>query len=107
LVIEKTLRLHSDLSPFCCGFSDIREHLLNQEIPFIAALVLTISTQVLGYGWAGLLRKYLVVCCQLFLLSSWNGYTQLQKDKLIIYTNVTCNRKLSKIETLMHDRYGP
>jgi hypothetical protein len=27
----------------------------------MAALSLTITTQVLGYGWAGLLRKYLVV----------------------------------------------
>ncbi|CAK9278772.1 unnamed protein product [Sphagnum jensenii] len=32
----------------------------NREMPFMAALSLTITTQVLGFGWAGLLHKYLV-----------------------------------------------
>lgn len=33
----------------------------NRDISLIAAVLLLISTQILGYGWAGLLRKYLVV----------------------------------------------
>ncbi|KAG0627537.1 hypothetical protein M758_2G209300 [Ceratodon purpureus] len=32
----------------------------NRDMPLTAAILFTVSTQILGYGWAGLLRKYLV-----------------------------------------------
>lgn len=38
----------------------------NRDIPLTAAIFLTISTQVLGYGWAGLLHKYLVEPAQMW-----------------------------------------
>jgi hypothetical protein len=41
----------------------------------MAALSLTITTQVLGYGWAGLLRKYLVVYTYALALSLSHTHT--------------------------------
>jgi hypothetical protein len=41
-----------------------------QDVPFLAAVLIVISTQILGYGWAGLLRKYLVVKFSFMLSAS-------------------------------------
>ncbi|XP_059446388.1 oligopeptide transporter 4-like [Corylus avellana] len=39
---------------------DIVKALYHRNISFVAGWLLIITTQVLGYGWAGLLRKYVV-----------------------------------------------
>ncbi|KAJ7564971.1 hypothetical protein O6H91_02G042200 [Diphasiastrum complanatum] len=45
---------------YAVGIVDIIKAFYHRKIDFIAALIVILTTQVLGYGWAGLLRKYLV-----------------------------------------------
>eukprot|EP00249_Psilotum_nudum_P008390 c21241_g1_i1 orf=256-2487(-) len=45
---------------YAVGIVDIVKAFYKRKIPFATGLLLIITTQVLGYGWAGLLRKYLV-----------------------------------------------
>ncbi|XP_058217154.1 oligopeptide transporter 4-like isoform X2 [Rhododendron vialii] len=45
---------------YAVGIVDIIKALYQRKISFMAGWILVITTQVLGYGWAGLLRKYVV-----------------------------------------------
>ncbi|KAM7277666.1 hypothetical protein ACFE04_004800 [Oxalis oulophora] len=45
---------------YAVGIVDIIKAFYGRKISFLASWVLIITTQVLGYGWAGLLRKYVV-----------------------------------------------
>ncbi|GKC32695.1 oligopeptide transporter 4-like protein, partial [Tanacetum coccineum] len=45
---------------YAVGIVNIIKAFYGRNISFIAAWLLIITTQVLGYGWAGLLRKYVV-----------------------------------------------
>ncbi|XP_027149853.1 oligopeptide transporter 4-like [Coffea eugenioides] len=45
---------------YAVGIVDIIIAFYRRKISFFAAWLLIITTQVLGYGWAGLLRKYVV-----------------------------------------------
>jgi OPT family oligopeptide transporter len=47
-------------SPYAVGIVNIIKAFYGRSISFFAAWLLIITTQVLGYGWAGLLRKYVV-----------------------------------------------
>ncbi|KAI5661302.1 hypothetical protein M9H77_20625 [Catharanthus roseus] len=47
-------------SAYAVGIVDIIVAFYRRSISFVAAWLLIITTQVLGYGWAGLLRKYVV-----------------------------------------------
>ncbi|KAK1395983.1 Oligopeptide transporter 4 [Heracleum sosnowskyi] len=47
-------------SAYAVGIVNIIEAFYFRKIHFMAAWLLIITTQVLGYGWAGLLRKYVV-----------------------------------------------
>ncbi|KAI5386220.1 oligopeptide transporter 4 [Lathyrus oleraceus] len=47
-------------SPYAVGIVNIIKAFYGRSISFLAAWLLIITTQVLGYGWAGLLKKYLV-----------------------------------------------
>ncbi|CAI9291744.1 unnamed protein product [Lactuca saligna] len=47
-------------SAYAVGIVNIIKVFYFRNISFIAAWLLIITTQVLGYGWAGLLRKYVV-----------------------------------------------
>ncbi|GJZ65571.1 oligopeptide transporter 4-like protein [Tanacetum coccineum] len=47
-------------SAYSVGIVNIMKAFYGRNISFIAAWLLIITTQVLGYGWAGLLRKYVV-----------------------------------------------
>ncbi|GAV91365.1 OPT domain-containing protein [Cephalotus follicularis] len=47
-------------SAYAVGIVNIIKAFYRRNISFIAAWLLIITTQVLGYGWAGLLRKYVV-----------------------------------------------
>jgi OPT family oligopeptide transporter len=47
-------------SPYAVGIVNIIKAFYGRSISFSAAWLLIITTQVLGYGWAGLLRKYVV-----------------------------------------------
>ncbi|KAK1406696.1 hypothetical protein QVD17_38304 [Tagetes erecta] len=47
-------------SAYAVGIVNIIKKFYFRDISFIAAWLLIITTQVLGYGWAGLLRKYVV-----------------------------------------------
>ncbi|KAE9595056.1 hypothetical protein Lal_00041193 [Lupinus albus] len=47
-------------SPYAVGIVNIIKAFYRRSISFPAAWLLIITTQVLGYGWAGLLRKYVV-----------------------------------------------
>jgi OPT family oligopeptide transporter len=47
-------------SAYAVGIVNIIKAFYGRNISFIAAWILIITTQVLGYGWAGLLRKYVV-----------------------------------------------
>jgi len=61
----------------------------------MAALSLTITTQVLGYGWAGLLRKYLVVYTYALSLSlsltHTHTHTHTHKSSLLPHFFPTLN----------------
>ncbi|KAJ7569007.1 hypothetical protein O6H91_01G057000 [Diphasiastrum complanatum] len=45
---------------YAIGIVNIVKAFYRRSISFVACLLLVLTTQVLGYGWAGLLRKYLV-----------------------------------------------
>ncbi|XP_027093479.1 oligopeptide transporter 4-like [Coffea arabica] len=47
-------------SAYAVGIVDLVIAFYRRKISFFAAWLLIITTQVLGYGWAGLLRKYVV-----------------------------------------------
>ncbi|KAI9121481.1 hypothetical protein K1719_008514 [Acacia pycnantha] len=47
-------------SPYAVGIVTIIKAFYGRGISFFAAWLLIITTQVLGYGWAGLIRKYVV-----------------------------------------------
>ncbi|XP_057977869.1 oligopeptide transporter 4-like [Malania oleifera] len=47
-------------SAYAVGIVTIIKAFYRRNISFLAAWILIITTQVLGYGWAGLLRKYVV-----------------------------------------------
>ncbi|XP_012068073.1 oligopeptide transporter 4 [Jatropha curcas] len=47
-------------SAYAVGIVNIIKAFYRRNISFVAAWILIITTQVLGYGWAGLLRKYVV-----------------------------------------------
>lgn len=47
-------------SPYAVGIVNIVKAFYGKSISFLAAWLLIITTQVLGYGWAGLLKKYVV-----------------------------------------------
>ncbi|KAJ4964899.1 hypothetical protein NE237_016748 [Protea cynaroides] len=45
---------------YAVGIVNIIKAFYHKNISFIAGWILIVTTQVLGYGWAGLLRKYVV-----------------------------------------------
>ncbi|KAJ7946807.1 putative Oligopeptide transporter [Quillaja saponaria] len=47
-------------SAYAVGIVTIIKAFYGRKISFLAGWILIITTQVLGYGWAGLLRKYVV-----------------------------------------------
>ncbi|KAF5807823.1 putative oligopeptide transporter, OPT superfamily [Helianthus annuus] len=47
-------------SAYAVGIVNIIKVFYGRKISFFASWILIITTQVLGYGWAGLLRKYVV-----------------------------------------------
>ncbi|XP_062009588.1 oligopeptide transporter 4-like [Rosa rugosa] len=47
-------------TPYAVGIVNIIKKFYIRKITFLASWLLIITTQVLGYGWAGLLRKYVV-----------------------------------------------
>ncbi|KAL5537728.1 hypothetical protein UlMin_043928 [Ulmus minor] len=47
-------------SAYAVGIVNIIKAFYRRNISFLASWLLIITTQVLGYGWAGLLRKYVV-----------------------------------------------
>ncbi|KAL0289883.1 UNVERIFIED_CONTAM: Oligopeptide transporter 4 [Sesamum radiatum] len=47
-------------SAYAVGIVDIIKAFYKRNISFLASWILVITTQVLGYGWAGILRKYVV-----------------------------------------------
>ncbi|KAK4489972.1 hypothetical protein RD792_000626 [Penstemon davidsonii] len=47
-------------SAYAVGIVDIIKAFYKRKISFLASWILVITTQVLGYGWAGILRKYVV-----------------------------------------------
>ncbi|KAK7368873.1 hypothetical protein VNO80_10905 [Phaseolus coccineus] len=47
-------------SPYAVSIINIVKAFYGRKISFIASWILVITTQVLGYGWAGLLKKYVV-----------------------------------------------
>ncbi|KAL9689938.1 hypothetical protein QQ045_010329 [Rhodiola kirilowii] len=53
-------------SAYAVGIVTIIKAFYKRKISFIAGWILIITTQVLGYGWAGLLRKYVVEPAQMW-----------------------------------------
>ncbi|XP_047160979.1 oligopeptide transporter 4-like [Vigna umbellata] len=47
-------------SPYAVGIVNIIKAFYGRNISFFASWLLIVTTQVLGYGWAGILRKYVV-----------------------------------------------
>ncbi|XP_043709483.1 oligopeptide transporter 4-like isoform X2 [Telopea speciosissima] len=45
---------------YAVGIVNIVKAFYHRKISFIAAWLLVVTTQVLGYGWAGLVRKYVI-----------------------------------------------
>jgi len=45
---------------YSIGAINVMKAFYKQNVSFIVALIIVLTTQILGYGWAGLLRKYLV-----------------------------------------------
>lgn len=45
---------------YSIGAITVMKAYYNQTLNFLCALLIVLTTQILGYGWAGMLRKYLV-----------------------------------------------
>ncbi|KAK9097026.1 hypothetical protein Sjap_022523 [Stephania japonica] len=45
---------------YAVGIIDIIKAFYRRNISFLASLILVLTTQILGYGWAGIMRKYVV-----------------------------------------------
>ncbi|KAK7849265.1 oligopeptide transporter 2 [Quercus suber] len=54
---------------YAISIVDIIRAFYRRKISFLASWILVITTQVLGYGWAGILRKYLVDPSQMCRMS--------------------------------------
>ncbi|KAI3465134.1 hypothetical protein Pfo_021797 [Paulownia fortunei] len=57
-------------SAYAVGIVDIIKAIYKRNISFLASWILVITTQVLGYGWAGILRKYVVEPAEMWWPSS-------------------------------------
>ncbi|KAL0361315.1 UNVERIFIED_CONTAM: Oligopeptide transporter 4 [Sesamum radiatum] len=57
-------------SAYALGIVDIIKAFYKRNISFLASWILVITTQVLGYGWAGILRKYVVEPAEMWWPSS-------------------------------------
>ncbi|KAK9069505.1 hypothetical protein SSX86_011409 [Deinandra increscens subsp. villosa] len=57
-------------SAYAVSIVDIIRAFYHRKISFVASWILVITTQVLGYGWAGVLRKYVVDPAQMWWPSS-------------------------------------
>ncbi|KAK4428593.1 Oligopeptide transporter 4 [Sesamum alatum] len=57
-------------SAYAVGIVDIIKAFYKRNISFLASWILVITTQVLGYGWAGILRKYVVEPAEMWWPSS-------------------------------------
>ncbi|KAL4604385.1 hypothetical protein ACB092_10G189500 [Castanea dentata] len=55
---------------YAISIVDIIRAFYRRKISFLASWILVITTQILGYGWAGILRKYLVDPAQMWWPSS-------------------------------------
>ncbi|XP_074279350.1 oligopeptide transporter 2-like [Silene latifolia] len=55
---------------YAVGIVDIIKVFYFRKISFFASFILIITTQVLGYGWAGILRKYVVDPAEMWWPSS-------------------------------------
>ncbi|KAJ7965863.1 Oligopeptide transporter like [Quillaja saponaria] len=55
---------------YAISIVDIIKAFYGRKISFLASWILVITTQVLGYGWAGILRKYVVEPAQMWWPSS-------------------------------------
>ncbi|KAL7116817.1 hypothetical protein ACP275_03G029400 [Erythranthe tilingii] len=57
-------------SAYAVEIVDIIKAIYKRNISFIASLLLVLTTQVLGYGWAGILRKYVIEPAEMWWPSS-------------------------------------
>ncbi|GFQ04754.1 oligopeptide transporter 4 [Phtheirospermum japonicum] len=57
-------------SAYAVGIVDIIKAIYKRNISFMASWILVITTQVLGYGWAGILRKYVIEPAEMWWPSS-------------------------------------
>ncbi|KAK6150867.1 hypothetical protein DH2020_015799 [Rehmannia glutinosa] len=68
------IRASGDAAPrgsaYAVGIVDIIKAIYKRNISFLASWILVITTQVLGYGWAGILRKYVVEPAEMWWPSS-------------------------------------
>ena len=55
---------------YAVGIVTIIKAFYRRNISFFTGLLLVITTQVLGYGWAGLMRKYVIEPAQMWWPSS-------------------------------------
>ncbi|XP_009795358.1 oligopeptide transporter 2-like [Nicotiana sylvestris] len=55
---------------YAVGIVDITKAFYFRNISFLAGWILVIATQVLGYGWAGIMRKYVVDPAEMWWPSS-------------------------------------
>ncbi|GAV72029.1 OPT domain-containing protein [Cephalotus follicularis] len=55
---------------YAIGIVDIIRAFYHRKISFLASWILVVTTQVLGYGWAGILRKFVVDPPQMWWPSS-------------------------------------
>ncbi|XP_038705333.1 oligopeptide transporter 4-like [Tripterygium wilfordii] len=55
---------------YAVGIVNIIKAFYHRNISFVAALILVITTQVLGYGWAGILRRFVVEPAEMWWPSS-------------------------------------
>ncbi|TKY74480.1 Oligopeptide transporter 2 [Spatholobus suberectus] len=53
-------------SAYAVGIVDIIRAFYGRKITFLASWLLVITTQVLGYGWAGIMKKYVVDPAQMW-----------------------------------------
>eukprot|EP00252_Welwitschia_mirabilis_P012631 TRINITY_DN2789_c0_g3_i2.p1 TRINITY_DN2789_c0_g3~~TRINITY_DN2789_c0_g3_i2.p1 ORF type:complete len:739 (-),score=49.00 TRINITY_DN2789_c0_g3_i2:206-2422(-) len=66
-----------------------------ENISFLAALIIVLTTQIIGYGWAGLLRKYLVEPADMWWPSN---LAQVSLFRALHEKDDTRKRRLSRMQ---------
>uniref|UniRef100_A0A0C9RPV2 TSA: Wollemia nobilis Ref_Wollemi_Transcript_4499_2841 transcribed RNA sequence n=1 Tax=Wollemia nobilis TaxID=56998 RepID=A0A0C9RPV2_9CONI len=79
---------------YSIGAITVMKAYYKEHVSFIVALIIVLSTQILGYGWAGLFRKYLVDPAEMWWPSNLAQVSLFRA----LHEKDHCRRRLSRMQ---------